>query len=100
MLTRLNAPIGVPCGPRIRLPSLRKKGELLMSRIVMLLIVTSSSNPPSTVSSASPRQYSKTQFEIVIFLNPPLDSVPNLMRPVGLNRSEEHTSELQSLPTI
>src|SRR5207244_2964734 len=72
-------------GPRTRLPSRRKIGELLMSRIVILLIVTSSSNPPSTVSSASPRQYSKTQFEIVIFFKLPLDAVPNLMRPVGLN---------------
>lgn len=29
-----------------------------------------------------PSQPSNTQFEIVMFLNPPLDSVPHLMRPV------------------
>ena len=52
-----------------------------MSRIVMLLMETSSSDPPSTSSSASPWQKSKTQLEMVMFLNPPLDSVPNLMRP-------------------
>jgi hypothetical protein len=31
---------------------------------------------------AKPWQPSKTQFETVMFLNPPFDSVPNLMRPV------------------
>ena len=29
----------------------------------------------------------KTQFEIVMFLKPPFDSVPNLIRPVGPSRS-------------
>src|SRR4051812_36522850 len=57
-----------------------------MLRIVMLSIVTSSSSAPSTDSSARPQQYSNTQFEIVMFLNPPLDSVPNLIRPVALSR--------------
>ena len=37
---------------------------------------------PSTVSSAKPRQPSNTQLEMVMFLKPPLDSVPHLMRPV------------------
>ena len=37
----------------------------------------------STDSRARPRQKSNTQLETVMFLNPPLDSVPNLMRPVG-----------------
>src|ERR1700722_3444367 len=54
-----------------------------MCRMVILLTATSSSGPPSTVSSASPRQLSKTQLLILIFLKPPLDSVPNLIRPVG-----------------
>jgi len=48
-----------------------------------LVIVMSSMNPPSTLSRARPRLYSNTQFEIVTFRKPPLDSVPYLMRPVG-----------------
>src|SRR5207249_4879065 len=53
-----------------------------MSRIVMLLMETSSSKPPSTVSRAMPRQSSTTQLLIVMLRNPPLLSVPNLIRPI------------------
>jgi hypothetical protein len=84
MLTRRSLPIASPAGPRIRAPS-RKKNGIWTWRMVMLLIVTSSSSPPSTVSSASPRQYSKTMLEMAMLRNPPLDSVPNLIRPVRLN---------------
>ena len=72
----------VPFGPRSRAPSLRKIGQLIMSRIVRFVTVKSSSSAPSTVSRHSPWQPSKTQFEIVTFLNPPFDSVPHLIRPV------------------
>lgn len=81
MLTRRRAPTGTPAGPRIRAPS-RKKNGICTLRMVMLLMVTSSSRPPSTVSRASPRQYSKMTLEIAMLRNPPLDSVPNLIRPV------------------
>ena len=54
----------------------------MMSRMVMLVIAMSSSSAPSTVSSARPWQPSKTQLETVMFLKPPFDSVPSLMRPV------------------
>ena len=80
--TRRKAPTGTPSGPRMRAPRRRKIGAEVMSRMVMLVMVTSSSSPPSTVSSASPWQPSNTQLEMVMFLNPPFDSVPNLMRPV------------------
>ncbi len=70
-------------GPRI-LPANRKKiGAFTISRIVIFEMVTSSSMAPSTDSKASPLQNSKTQLVIVIFLNPPFDSVPNLILPVG-----------------
>jgi hypothetical protein len=62
-----------------------KIGELTMSR--RLLMVTSSSAPPSTVSIASPRERTKTQLEMLMFLKPPFDSVPTLMRPVTPRRS-------------
>ena len=39
--------------------------------------------PPSTVSNARPRLWSNTQSVIAMRLKPPLDPVPNLMRPVG-----------------
>ena len=58
-------------------------GVLVQSRMVTPVKVISSSKAPSTLSSANPRQPSKTQFEIVMFLKPPFDSVPHLMRPVG-----------------
>ena len=83
MITRRMTPTGTPSGPRMRLPSRMKMGEFETSRMLMLVMVTSSSNPPSTDSRARPRQKSNTQLETVMFLNPPLDSVPNLMRPVG-----------------
>ena len=51
--------------------------------MVIPVKVMSSQTAPSTVSSAKPRQLSKTQFEMVMFLKPPLDSVPNLIRPMG-----------------
>src|SRR6266545_2941555 len=84
MLTRRSAPTGTPAGPRIRAPSRMKIG-IWQLRMVMLLIVTSSSSPPSTVSSARPRQNSKTTLEMAMLRNPPLDSVPNLIRPVRPN---------------
>ncbi len=80
--TRLSVPTGVPAGPRRRDPSRKNSGALRMSRIVTPVTVMSSMMPPSTVSSARPRQLSNTQFAIAMFLNPPFDSVPNLMRPV------------------
>src|SRR3954453_24216448 len=83
MMTRRSVPTLVESsGPRRREPRRMKIGELPMSRMVMLVIATSSSNAPSTDSNASPRQYEKVQLEIVMFLKPPLDSVPNLIRPV------------------
>ena len=57
-------------------------GQEMMSRMVMLETVMSSSSAPSTVSRARPWQPSKTQLEMVMLMNPPLDSVPHLMRPV------------------
>ena len=50
--------------------------------IVMFEMTMSSSRAPSTVSNASPPQPSNKQLEIEILTNPPLDSVPHLMRPV------------------
>ncbi len=75
-------PTATPSGPRIRAPSRIKIGAPYTSRIVMLVHVTSSITAPSTDSIASPQHPSNTQFEIVMFLNPPFDSVPNLIRPV------------------
>ena len=49
-----------------------------------LFTVTSSMIPPSTLSIASPLQWSNTQLVMAIRRKPPLDSVPNLMRPVGV----------------
>jgi hypothetical protein len=83
MRTLLNVPTLVPAGPRNLAPSLRKNGALRMSRMVTPAKVMSSIGPPSTVSSAKPRQVSNTQLVIVMFLNPPFDSVPHLIRPVG-----------------
>ena len=57
--------------------------------MVMLVMAMSSSRAPSTVSSARPWQPSKTQLETVMFLKPPFDSVPNLMRPVPCCRPVE-----------
>ena len=81
--TRRSVPIAASFGPRIREPSRRNIGACVMSRIVMLLNVMSSTIAPSTVSSAKPRQLSKTQFEMVMLRKPPFDSVPHLMRPVA-----------------
>ena len=50
--------------------------------MVMLEIATSSMCAPSTLSIAMPRESSKTQFVIAMFLKSPLDSVPSLIRPV------------------
>ena len=80
--TRRMVPTPVPSGPRIRAPKRKKNGGLNRSRMVMFVMLTSSSSAPSTDSSANPWQPSNTQFAIVMFLKPPLDSVPNLMRPV------------------
>ena len=88
-ITRRNAPTAIPRGPRKRAPRRKKIGEPLMSRMVMLLNDTSSSNAPSTLSKAIPLHPSKTQLLTVMFLNPPLDSVPNLTRPVRGTRTSE-----------
>ena len=72
----------VSLGPRRRAPRRMKIGPETRSRMVMLVMVMSSSSAPSTVSSAKPWQPSKTQFEMVMLMKPPLDSVPHLMRPV------------------
>src|ERR1700744_4825007 len=69
-------------GPRRRAPRRIKIGPLYKSRMVVFVIVKSSSSAPSTLSNAYPRHPSKTQFEIVTLMNPPLDSVPHLIRPV------------------
>ena len=69
-------------------------------RMVRLLIVTSSSQPPSTVSSASPRQYSKMTLEIAILRNPPFDSVPNLTRPVRPNDGDVLNVPSTSVPRL
>src|SRR5580698_8697385 len=84
MITRFSMPTGTPAGPRIRLPRRRNNGVLVQSRIVTPVKVISSRSAPSTLSSAKPRQPSKTQLEMVMFLKPPFDSVPHLIRPVGL----------------
>src|SRR5215469_5518722 len=81
ILTRRMVPTGTPAGPRIRDPRRRKMGEATVPRIVTFEMVTSSICAPSTLRMVIPMQPSKTQFEIVIFLKPPFDSVPNLMRP-------------------
>src|SRR4051812_36163879 len=83
IVTRRIAPTFVSSGPRFRAPNRTKIGALVMSRIVIFVIAMSSSNAPSTASSARPRQKSNVQLLIVIFLNPPFDSVPILIRPVG-----------------
>jgi hypothetical protein len=97
--TRRSVPTGVPAGPRIRLASRRKNGALDTSRIVTFETVTSSSAAPSTVSSARPRERVNTMFEIVMFLNPPFDSVPSLMRPVGPSRSGAATEVRPYVPS-
>ena len=83
IVTRRNAPTLIPGGPRSRAPSRRKNGALRISRITMPVKVTFSIHPPSTLSSAKPRQPSKRQLPMKTFLNPPFDSVPHLIRPVG-----------------
>ena len=50
-------------GPRRRAPRRMKIGEVKISRMVMLEMVMSSHSAPSSLSSASPSQPSKTQFE-------------------------------------
>lgn len=67
-LTGCSLPMGNPRGPLIRLPKRIKMGRSTTSRIVTFVMETSSSNAPSTVSSANPRQWSKTQFEMAMFL--------------------------------
>src|SRR5215469_7323633 len=81
ILTRRIAPIGTPAGPRMRDPRRIKIGEATVSRIVIFEMLTSSMTAPSTLKIAKPKHPSKTQFAIVIFLKPPFDSVPNLIRP-------------------
>src|ERR1700731_2692557 len=83
-MIRFSVPTGTPDGPRIRRPRRKNIGVLAQSLIVTPVKVMSSRIAPSTVSNAKPRQPSNTQLEIVMFLKPPFDSVPHLMRPVGL----------------
>jgi hypothetical protein len=68
MLTRRMAPAGTPVGPRIREPKRRKMGAATVSRMVMFEMETSSMTAPSTLRMAKPKQPSKTQFEMVMFL--------------------------------
>src|SRR5215469_6790127 len=102
MFKRRMLPKGTPSGPRIRDPSRRKIGDATVPRMVMFEMVTSSICAPSTLRIVIPMQPSKTQFEIVMFLKPPFDSVPNLMRPlrstseVGGNRLNEASSTAPS----
>src|ERR1035441_2359660 len=79
-MTRRTFPGGTPSGSRILAPSRMKIGGPYTSRIVMFVHVTSSITAPSTDSIASPQHPSNTQFAIVMFLNPPFASVPNLIR--------------------
>src|SRR5579863_7408397 len=103
IFTRLTLPTGTPAGPRMRDPSRRKMGDATVPLIVMFEMVTSSICAPSTLRMATPKQPSKTQFEMVMFLNPPFDSVPNLMRPlrstseVGGKRLNEASSTAPSM---
>src|SRR3984885_8301880 len=83
MFTRRSVPTFVDSfGPRSRAPNLRNNGALTRFRIVMFVMETSSSCAPATVSRASPGHPPNPQFEIAILMNPPFDSVPNIMRPV------------------
>src|SRR5579875_3492830 len=79
-------------GASRRLPRRRKRGVLVILRIVMPVKTMSSSEPPSTHSSENPRHVSKTQFEIDIFLNPPAELVPHLILPVGMPFSPPSSS--------
>src|SRR5438105_14046143 len=83
MLTRRIVPTSAGFGRLSRFPSRKKNGDCETCRIVILLIVTSSSTPPSTLIHANPWQLTNTQFEIAILRNPPTDSVPSLIRPIG-----------------
>src|ERR1017187_7499793 len=89
MMTRLRLPISRPAGARILAPRRMNKGAFVHSRMVTPVIVMSFRSPPSTVSNASPPEISKTQLEIVMFLNPALDSVPHLILPVR-GRVQKH----------
>ncbi len=90
-------------GPRRRAPRRRKNGARTL-RMAMPVKVMSSTMAPSTDSSAKPWQLSKTQLEMVMFLKPPLVSVPSLMRPVPhgpfgrfdwLPRAVEHRAKFE-----
>src|ERR1035441_3351860 len=82
MITRFKLPICKWAGARILAPRRMKMGVFVHSRMVTPVKVMSSNRPPSTDSSANPPERSKTQFEMVMFLNPALDSVPHLILPV------------------
>ena len=58
-----------------------------MPRMEMFEMVMSSQRAPSSLSSAMPSHSSKTQLEMVMFLKPPFDSVPHLIRPVWGTRT-------------
>src|SRR5437667_12844028 len=96
MRTRFRLPTEISLGPRIRVPSRKNIGEFRISRMVTPVNVMSSHTAPSTVSSANPRQLSKTQFEMVMFLKPPFDSVPHLILPVGCLNSAPNRLKLPS----
>src|SRR5579871_1847542 len=81
IFTRRICPTGTPAGPRIREPRRKKIGAPTVSFIVMFEMLTSSITPPSTLKIVRPKHPSNTQFVIVMFLYPPFDSVPNLIRP-------------------
>jgi hypothetical protein len=82
-ITTLRAVPGriVSFGPRFRRFSRRNSGASAISRMEIFEIAISSVKAPSAASSAIPFDPSIAQFEIVIFRNPPFDSVPHLIRP-------------------
>ena len=68
MSTRLMEPTTVSgLGPRSRAPSRRNNGAVFTLRIAIPVKVLSSTIAQPTLSSATPRQLSTTQFEIVTF---------------------------------
>src|SRR5579885_60220 len=71
----------VSFGFRLRRFRRRKSGASTISRIVLPVMLMSSSKAPSELSSEIPLHPSMTFPEIVMLRNPPLDSVPHLIRP-------------------
>ena len=58
-------------------------GQFEVAPVVQSRSFGSGTGRQTTLSSAKPRQLSKTQLPMVMFLKPPFDSVPHLIRPVG-----------------